>query len=180
MRFGNCVVAGLVGCLAGSVCAADRSAAIREALGAIPETVARMPTNGVDGARLWNYTPRLERLMPLLKPIGNLPHKRSVDVKASALGIGFETLDRDTFDPKKTFRHLAESGVKRARCQTGWMKCEKTVGPVFRTHQRARGPSEARLRDASEPRVALRRALACARPVRELRPSARPRVRVCA
>lgn len=73
MRFGNCVVAGLVGCLAGSVCAADRSAAIREALGAIPETVARMPTNGVDGARLWNYTPRLERLMPLLKPIGNLP-----------------------------------------------------------------------------------------------------------
>lgn len=128
MRFRNCLVAGLAGCLAGSVWAADRSAAIRAALGTVPESVARVPTNGVDGARFWNYAPRLERLMPLLKPVGNLPHKRSVDVKASALGIGFETLDRDTFDPKKTFRHLAESGVKWARCQTGWMKCEKVVG----------------------------------------------------
>lgn len=60
--------------------------------------------------------------------LGRLPSKRSIDVKHSILGIGFETLDRDTFDPRKTFPFLAESGVKFARCQTGWMKCEKVPG----------------------------------------------------
>lgn len=60
--------------------------------------------------------------------LGRLPSKRSVDVKRSILGVGFETLDRDTFDPRKTIPFLAESGVKFARCQTGWMKCEKVPG----------------------------------------------------
>ena len=60
--------------------------------------------------------------------LGRLPSKKSIDVKDSILGIGFETLDRDTFDPAKVTPFLAESGVKFARCQTGWMKCEKTPG----------------------------------------------------
>lgn len=60
--------------------------------------------------------------------LGRLPSKKSIDVKHSILGIGFETLDRDTFDPRKTIPFLAESGIKFARCQTGWMKCEKVPG----------------------------------------------------
>lgn len=63
-----------------------------------------------------------------LEYIGRMPSKKSVDVTDSILGVGFETLDRDTFDPIKTVPFLAHSGVKRARCQTGWMKCEKVVG----------------------------------------------------
>ncbi len=103
-------------------------AAIRDALGRVPESPAYSNTNVADRARLYNYTPSIDRQMTRLKYLGRMPHKRSADVKASALGIGFETLDRDTFDPKKTFPHLAESGVKWARCQTGWMKCEKVLG----------------------------------------------------
>lgn len=76
----------------------------------------------------YNYvSDPLERI-PGLRLLGGMPHKKSIDVKDSVLGIGFETLDRDSFDPVKTFPFLAETGVKFARCQTGWMKCEKTVG----------------------------------------------------
>lgn len=60
--------------------------------------------------------------------LGRLPSKKSVDVEDSILGIGFETLDRNTFDPQRMIPFLAESGVKFARCQTGWMRCEKTPG----------------------------------------------------
>ena len=60
--------------------------------------------------------------------LGRLPSRKSIDVKESILSIGFETLDRDTFDPRKVIPFAAESGVKFARCQTGWMKCEKTPG----------------------------------------------------
>ena len=60
--------------------------------------------------------------------LGRLPSRKSLDVKDSILGIGIETLDRDTFDPRKVVPFLAESGVKFARCQTGWMKCEKAPG----------------------------------------------------
>lgn len=63
-----------------------------------------------------------------LKLIGRMPHKPSSAIASSPLSIGFETLDRDTFNPKDTFPWLAQSGIKRARCQTGWMKCEKTPG----------------------------------------------------
>ena len=62
------------------------------------------------------------KCFPGAELLGRLPSKKSIDVKHSILGIGFETLDRDTFDPRKTFPFLAESGVKFARCQTGWMK----------------------------------------------------------
>ena len=60
--------------------------------------------------------------------LGNAPRKSSSEIAHSPLGIGFETLDRDTFDPAFTYDLLGESGVKFARCQTGWMKCEKTLG----------------------------------------------------
>lgn len=65
---------------------------------------------------------------PGAKLLGRLPSKKSIEVKKSILGIGFETLDRKTFDPMKTVPFLAESGIKFARCQTGWLRCEKEVG----------------------------------------------------
>ena len=101
--------------------------AVRAALARVPCAEVYPPTEAAQ-AKLFNYTTPLEKQMGELKLLGRIPHKHSAEVSESPLGIGFETLDRDTFDPKKTFPFLAESGVKRARCQTGWMKCEKTVG----------------------------------------------------
>lgn len=66
--------------------------------------------------------------VPFLKFAGRMPHKKSIDIRESALGIGYETLDRHTFEPATTFPWLAESGIKHARCQTGWMRCEKVPG----------------------------------------------------
>lgn len=60
--------------------------------------------------------------------IGALPCKKSVDINASPIGVGYETLDRDTFDPKDTYALMAKSGVKWSRVQTGWNKCEKSKG----------------------------------------------------
>jgi len=65
---------------------------------------------------------------PGLTPIGSIKPVRSADVEASPLGVGFEVLDRQRFDPEKTYPHLAELGVKWARCQTGWNRCETTPG----------------------------------------------------
>lgn len=60
--------------------------------------------------------------------LGHLPHKHSRQIKKCPVGIGYETLDRDTFDPASTYEFLGECGVKMARCQTGWFKCEKVAG----------------------------------------------------
>ncbi len=65
---------------------------------------------------------------PQLTPIGRVAPVRSVDIKASPLGVGFEVLDRRRFDPEKTYPHLAELGAKWARCQTGWNRCEEARG----------------------------------------------------
>ena len=77
---------------------------------------------------LFNHEPDLLEQVKGLEPLGNLPRKSSREIARSPLGIGFETLDRDTFDPADTYAPLGASGVKFARCQTGWMKCEKEVG----------------------------------------------------
>ena len=76
----------------------------------------------------FNLQPDPMESFPGAELLGRLPSRKSIEVKDSILGIGFETLDRDTFDPRKVIPFLAESGVKFARCQTGWMKCEKTPG----------------------------------------------------
>ena len=60
--------------------------------------------------------------------LGKFPVKSSPDLQNNPMGIGFETLDRDTFDPAKFYDLIGESGVKHARCQTGWLKCEKQKG----------------------------------------------------
>ena len=77
----------------------------------------------------FNHEPDPLEHVPGLELLGNMPpNKKSVELEKSILGIGFETLDRDTFDPAELFDVLNGSGVKYARCQTGWMKCEKVVG----------------------------------------------------
>ncbi|MBM3891175.1 MAG: hypothetical protein FJ388_18850, partial [Verrucomicrobia bacterium] len=63
-----------------------------------------------------------------LTPIGKLKPRSSASIKASPLGVGYETLDRQHFDPVKTYQHAAQLGVKWARCQTGWARTEKTKG----------------------------------------------------
>jgi len=60
--------------------------------------------------------------------LGHVPAKHSRDIEASMVGIGLETLDRDTFDPFPIIPMLGQAGVKYARCQTGWIKCEKQPG----------------------------------------------------
>lgn len=75
--------------------------------------VASSPYSGLDGVELLDVA---------------MPHRHSRDIAQSSVGIGFETLDRRTFDPKWTFPLIGECGVKWARCQTGWIRCEKEKG----------------------------------------------------
>ena len=92
--------------------------------------LAGFPAPGCDGGDkyLFNHEPDPMEYAAGARLLGNMPRRRSQEIAESPLGIGFETLDRDTFDPSKTYDLLGESGVKFARCQTGWMKCEKVLG----------------------------------------------------
>ena len=62
------------------------------------------------------------------KPIGQLNTSHSKDLANSNWSVGCETLDRDyaTFDNYK--QYVGELGVKYARIQSGWAKCEKVKG----------------------------------------------------
>lgn len=66
--------------------------------------------------------------MEQLKNIGKIKPKKSVDIKQSKIGLGFEKLDRDIFDPENSYPFVAESGIKWARLQSGWQKTEKQKG----------------------------------------------------
>ena len=65
---------------------------------------------------------------PGLKQIGWLETKHSKDIESSPWSVGCETLDRDyaNFSIYKDF--VGELGVKHARLQSGWAKCEKQKG----------------------------------------------------
>lgn len=65
---------------------------------------------------------------PAAVPAGHIRPRPSKAIAASPLSIGFETLDRQSFDPARTYSHIAELGVKWARCQTGWCRSEKRKG----------------------------------------------------
>lgn len=79
-------------------------------------------------ARLYGFNPNPLDRQPNLEWIGPLPEPCSLNIAQSPIGIGYETLDRDTFDPTLSYAAMAKSGVKWARLQSGWMKCEKTPG----------------------------------------------------
>ena len=64
-----------------------------------------------------------------LKRIGTLAVPKSADVpESSNASIGFESLDRGLFDPDRCYDALAAAGVKWARVQTMWSRCEKQKG----------------------------------------------------
>ncbi|MBD0777813.1 glycoside hydrolase [Maribacter sp. ANRC-HE7] len=66
---------------------------------------------------------------PGLQQTGWLNTKTSKEVKKSSLwSIGCETLDRNYADFNKYKEYVGELGVKRARLQSGWAKCETKKG----------------------------------------------------
>ena len=66
--------------------------------------------------------------MERLIKIGNVKKKHSSEIKNSKLGIGFEKLDRDVFDPEKAYDRVSELGVKLVRTQSGWQRTETENG----------------------------------------------------
>jgi hypothetical protein len=63
-----------------------------------------------------------------MKKIGKLRTYTSKEIENSYVSIDFCCLDRDLFKPEKCYDLLAQTGVKYARCQTGWAKCELEKG----------------------------------------------------
>ncbi len=65
---------------------------------------------------------------PGLKQIGWLATKQSEEIQSSPWSVGCETLDRDyaKFSIYKDF--VGKLGVKHARLQSGWAKCEQEKG----------------------------------------------------
>ena len=63
-----------------------------------------------------------------MKKLGKLKTLTSKEVESSCVSIGFECLDRELFNPEKCYDLLAKTGVKYARCQTGWARCEREKG----------------------------------------------------
>lgn len=66
--------------------------------------------------------------MHRLKKIGKIAPKAASEVASSRLGIGFEKLDRDAFDPEKAYDKISRLGVKWVRIQSGWQKTERQKG----------------------------------------------------
>lgn len=54
--------------------------------------------------------------------------RTSAQIAASKINLGMECLDRDMWEFDRTLKALGETGVKWARIQTGWSRCEKTAG----------------------------------------------------
>ena len=63
-----------------------------------------------------------------MKLCGKIEHKSAKEVSTSRLGIGFEKLDRDAFNPENAYEKVAKIGVKWVRIQSGWQKTEKVKG----------------------------------------------------
>ena len=78
--------------------------------------------------RVWRFI--AERFgRDALKVVGAVKAKSSREISsASTVSIGFEGLDRHLFDPERCYDKLAETGVKRARIQSGWNLCEPSKG----------------------------------------------------
>ena len=66
--------------------------------------------------------------MTELSWIGKMKTYTSREIASSPVSVGFECLDREMFDPEKCYAPLGESGIKLARVQTGWNRCEKLKG----------------------------------------------------
>ena len=65
---------------------------------------------------------------PELKQIGCLAVRHARDIESSPWSVGCETLDRDQARFSVYRDYVGELGVKHARLQSGWAKCEKQKG----------------------------------------------------
>ncbi|MBE7047438.1 MAG: hypothetical protein E7396_08535 [Ruminococcaceae bacterium] len=63
-----------------------------------------------------------------MKLLGKIKTYSSKEIKNSFVSVGFECVDRDLINPQECYDALRDSGIKYARCQTGWAKCEKEKG----------------------------------------------------
>ncbi len=66
--------------------------------------------------------------MERLIRVGNVPAKGASQITKSRIGIGFEKLDRNVFDPEKAYDKVAAIGVKWVRIQSGWQRTEIEKG----------------------------------------------------
>ena len=66
--------------------------------------------------------------MDRLKQVGTVKPRHSRTIGHSKIGLGFEKLDRDVFDPEKAYDRVAEVGVKWIRIQSGWARTERERG----------------------------------------------------
>ena len=82
----------------------------------------------IEDSELLNNTVDPWGLLPGFEFLQDVPRKSSSELTDTLMGIGFETLDRDTFRPQDIMGLVGRSGVKMARCQSGWWKCERTPG----------------------------------------------------
>ena len=68
--------------------------------------------------------------------MSNVPNKPSAipvpdtrsGIRSDVLGLGFEKLDRDVFDPVKAYPFLPATGVSWIRLQSGWQRTEREKG----------------------------------------------------
>lgn len=59
---------------------------------------------------------------------GYVQTKSAKEIKKSRIGVGFEKLDREVFDPEKAYDKMGELGIKWVRIQSGWARTEKEKG----------------------------------------------------
>jgi len=65
---------------------------------------------------------------PGLKQAGWLATRHAGEIQSSPWSVGCETLDRDYARFSVYKNYVGELGVKHARLQSGWAKCEKEKG----------------------------------------------------
>ena len=66
--------------------------------------------------------------MHRLIEIGKVKPISTNETKNTQFGIGLEKLDRNVFDPSKTYDKLAKLGAKYVRLQSGWARTEHQEG----------------------------------------------------
>ena len=82
-----------------------------------------VPDCGMTAARVFDAP------IPGLEGIGTLAVPNAANLPESAnASIGFEGIDRGLFDPDRAYDRLAAAGIKWARVQTMWSRCERQKG----------------------------------------------------
>ncbi|MCQ2399668.1 MAG: beta-galactosidase, partial [Clostridia bacterium] len=66
--------------------------------------------------------------MAIYRKTGKIKPILSKNATDMRFGVGMEKLDRNVFDPNKTYKPVSELGVKRVRLQSGWMRTERKRG----------------------------------------------------